>query len=284
MPEIFSNKMSMEIVRCILILLIIVFSIFPVIILILYSFRPYREIISIPTTILPREFTLDNFIGISKKIDILRMIFNSLMVAGLITVSTLFLGTLAGYAFAKYNFKGKEPVFLLIISKLMIPQIVLVIPWIYMIAKLALMDNLLAVILPNLTGAWTIFFMRQYISQISDDYFDAARVDGANELEIFFKIVLPLIKPAVATVIIINFLWGWNEFLWPMLVLTSKENFLLSIGVAYVKYSGGVLTEGTVNYAMLAAISLIYALPILLTYIILARQFVQSIVLSGLKK
>jgi ABC-type glycerol-3-phosphate transport system permease component len=278
------SKSLLEAVRYILILFIIFFSVFPVIILVLYSLRPYQEIISIPTTILPRRLILDNYIEIGKKIDVLRMTLNSVIVAGTITVSTLFLGTLAGYAFAKYNFKGKEPVFLLIISKLMIPQIVLVIPWLYMIARLGLMDNLSAVILPNLTGAWTIFFMRQYISQLPDDYFDSARVDGASELDIFFRIILPLIKPAVSTVIIINFLWGWNEFLWPMLVLTSKENFLLSIGVAYVKYSGGVLTEGTVNYAMLAAISLIYALPILLSYMILARQFVQSIVLSGLKR
>jgi multiple sugar transport system permease protein len=278
------TERAKEAIRNILILLVIFFSLFPLAILVLDAFRPYREIVSLPPTILPKNVTLYNFAEIGAKIDLPRMTWNTFVVAGLITLSTLFLGTLAGYAFAKLNFKGKEKVFVLLISKLMIPSIVLVIPWSFMIVRMGLMDTLFAIILPNLTGAWTIFFMRQYISQLPEDYFDSARIDGAGELYTFFRIVLPLIKPALATAAIINFLWGWNEFLWPLLVLTSKENFLLSIGVAIVKYSGGTLTEGTVNFAMLAALSLIYALPILLVYMILAKQFVQSIVLSGLKR
>jgi len=273
-----------DIVRNLLILIIIILFISPLILLILDAFKPYREIVSIPPTIIPKEFTLNNFIEIQKKIDIVRMTMNTFIVAISITISTLFLGTLAGYAFAKLQFKGKEKIFILIMSKLMIPPIVLVIPWFFMMVRMGLMDSLLAIILPNLSGAWTIFFMRQYISQLPNELFDSARIDGAGELTIFFRMVFPLIKPALATAIIINFLWGWNEFLWPLLVLTSKENFLLSIGVAFVKYSGGVMTEGTVNYAMLAAFSLIYALPILLAYLLLAKQFVQSIVLSGLKR
>lgn len=273
-----------DIIRSLTILLIIILFILPLVLLILDAFKPYREIVSIPPTIIPKEFTLNNFIEIQNKIDLIRMSINTFIVASSITISTLFLGTLAGYAFAKLQFKGKEKIFILVMSKLMIPSIVLVIPWTFMMIRMGLIDSLLAVILPNLSGAWTIFFMRQYISQLPNELFDSARIDGAGELTIFFKIILPLIRPALATATIINFLWGWNEFLWPLLILTSKENFLLSIGVAFIKYSGGVMTEGTVNYAMLAAFSLIYALPILLAYLLLARQFVQSIVLSGLKR
>jgi multiple sugar transport system permease protein len=277
------NKIK-NLIGNLIILLIIIIFIFPLIFLILSSFKPYREIVSIPPTIIPKEFTLNNFIEIQKKIDLIRMTINTFIVASLITVSTLFLGTLAGYAFAKLQFKGKEKIFVLMMSKLMIPTMVLVIPWTFMMMRIGLIDSLLAIILPNLSGAWTIFFMRQYISQLPNELFDSARIDGAGEFTIFLRIILPLIKPALATATIINFLWGWNEFLWPLLVLTSKENFLLSIGVAFIKYSGGVMTEGTVNYAMLAAFSLIYSLPILLAYLLLARQFVQSIVLSGLKR
>lgn len=279
-----SKSGILDSLRAILTVIVVIFALSPIALLILDSFKTYSEIISIPATILPREFTLNNFVEIEKRIDLVRMTSNSLLVSVSMTVSTLFLGTLAGYAFAKLDFWGKEKIFMLTISKLMIPAIVLVIPWSFMMTRMRLVDSLLAVILPNLTGAWTIFFMRQYISQLPDDLFDSARIDGAGELRIFFRIVLPLIKPALAAAAIINFLWGWNEFLWPLLVLTSKKNFLLSIGLAYVKYSGGVLTEGTVNYAMLAAFSLIYALPVLLAYLLLARQFVQSIVLSGLRR
>ncbi|MEM1575702.1 MAG: carbohydrate ABC transporter permease [Nitrososphaerota archaeon] len=278
-----NNKIK-DIIRNFIILIIIILFITPLILLILNAFKPYREIISIPPTIIPKEFTLNNFIEIQNKIDLIRMSINTFIVAGSITISTIFLGTLAGYAFAKLQFKGKEKMFILIMSKLMIPPIVLVIPWSFMMIRMGLMDSLLAIILPNLSGAWTIFFMRQYISQLPGELFDSARIDGAGEFMIFLRIILPLIKPALATATIINFLWGWNEFLWPLLILTSKENFLLSIGVAFIKYSGGVMTEGTVNYAMLAAFSLIYSLPILLAYLLLAKQFVQSIVLSGLKR
>jgi multiple sugar transport system permease protein len=272
-----------HITRTVLIFIIIIISTSPLALLILDAFKPNSEIIAIPPTILPKQFTLNNFVEIQKRIDLLRMTANTLVVAGSMTVSTLFLATLAGYAFAKFQFRGKGTVFLLMISKLMIPPVVLVIPWFFMITRMRLMDSLLAIILPNLTGAWTIFFMTQYISQLPNDLFDAARIDGAGELRIFLRVVLPLIKPALATAAIINFLWGWNEFLWPLLVLTSKENFVLSIGVAYVKHLGGIMTEGTVNYAMLAAFSFIYAMPILLAYLVLARQFVQSMVLSGVK-
>jgi ABC-type glycerol-3-phosphate transport system permease component len=199
-------------------------------------------------------------------------------------LSTVLLGTLAGYAFAKLHFRGREKIFMLTLSKLMIPVIVLVIPWMFMISRMGLLDSLWAIVLPNLSGAWTVFFMRQYISQLPNELLDSARIDGASELRIFYRIVLPLIKPALAAATIVNFLSGWNEFVWPLLALTSKSNFLLSIGVSYVKYSGGQMTEGTVNYGMLAAFSLFYSLPLLLAYLVLARQFVESIVFSGLKR
>jgi len=267
-----------------LILIVVIFSISPILILILDSFKSYSEIITIPPTILPRKWSLSNFIEMAERVDVVTMTANSFIVSGSITISTLFLATLAGYAFAKFEFTGKDKIFMLTISKLMIPTIVLVIPWTSMMTRAGLLDSLLAAVLPYLSGAWTIFFMRQYILQLPDDLLDSARIDGAGELRIFFSIVLPLIRPALATAAIVNFLWGWNEFLWPLLVLNSKQNFVLSIGLAYVKYSGGVMTEASVNYAMLAAFSLIYSLPVLLVYLLLARQFVESIVLSGLQR
>ena len=264
-----------------LIITVIAFAISPIVILVLSSFKSYSEIVSLPPTIIPSKWTLANFIDISRTIDIPRMTLNSLIVTGSTTISTVFLGTFAGYAFAKLNFTGKNKAFMIIISKLMIPPIVLVVPWLSMMTRAGLLDSLLAVTLPYLAGAWTIFFMRQYL--LPDELLDSARMDGAGELRILFSVVLPLVRPALATAIIVNFLWGWNEFLWPLLALNSKNNFLLSIGLAYVKYSGGVFTEGSVNYAMLAAFSLMYTLPVLLVYLVLARQFVRSIVLGGLK-
>lgn len=279
-----SKGWMLESLRKLVTLAVMIFSISPVILLALDSFKSYSEIVSLPMTILPRSPTLNNFIEIEKIVPLVRMTANTFFVAGSITLSTVLLGTLAGYAFAKLHFWGREKIFMLTLSKLMIPVIVLVIPWMFMISRMGLLDSLWAIVLPNLSGAWTVFFMRQYISELPNELLDSARIDGAGELRIFFRIVLPLIKPALAAATIVNFLSGWNEFVWPLLALTSKSNFLLSIGVSYVKYSGGQMTEGTVNYAMLAAFSLFYSLPLLLAYLVLARQFVESIVFSGLKR
>jgi multiple sugar transport system permease protein len=279
-----SKAWMLDSLRKLVTLAVMIFSISPVVLLALDSFKSYSEIVSLPMTILPRNPTLNNFIEIEKIIPLVRMTANTFFVAGSITLSTVLLGTLAGYAFAKLHFRGREKIFMLTLSKLMIPVIVLVIPWMFMISRMGLLDSLWAIVLPNLSGAWTVFFMRQYISQLPNELLDSARIDGASELRIFYRIVLPLIKPALAAATIVNFLSGWNEFVWPLLALTSKSNFLLSIGVSYVKYSGGQMTEGTVNYGMLAAFSLFYSLPLLLAYLVLARQFVESIVFSGLKR
>ena len=279
-----SKAWMLDSLRKLVTLAVMIFSISPVVLLALDSFKSYSEIVSLPMTILPRNPTLNNFIEIEKIIPLVRMTANTFFVAGSITLSTVLLGTLAGYAFAKLHFWGREKIFMLTLSKLMIPVIVLVIPWMFMISRMGLLDSLWAIVLPNLSGAWTVFFMRQYISQLPNELLDSARIDGASELRIFYRIVLPLIKPALAAATIVNFLSGWNEFVWPLLALTSKSNFLLSIGVSYVKYSGGQMTEGTVNYGMLAAFSLFYSLPLLLAYLVLARQFVESIVFSGLKR
>jgi len=257
----------------------------PIYFLIITAFKPYNEIIRVPPTFWPQNFTLDNFFSFAalREVNLIRATINSLLISVVVTAGTLFFSTLAGYAFAMLRFKFKEPIFIAILSKYMMPTALLLVPWYWIMRILGLVDNLIAVIIVNLIGAWTIYYMRSYISQIPTDYVESARIDGASELEIFMKIIMPLIKPAIGVATIINFLWSWNYFLWPLIILNSPENFTMPIAIAYVRYLGYAGGE-LLNYGGIAASSLVYALPIVILYICLQRYLVESFISAGIKR
>lgn len=274
-----------EIIAHILMIIIDLAILVPIYFLIITAFKPYNEIIRVPPTFWPQNFTLDNFFSFAalREVNLIRATINSLLISVVVTAGTLFFSTLAGYAFAMLRFKFKEPIFIAILSKYMMPTALLLVPWYWIMRILGLVDNLIAVIIVNLIGAWTIYYMRSYISQIPTDYVESARIDGASELEIFMKIIMPLIKPAIGVATIINFLWSWNYFLWPLIILNSPENFTMPIAIAYVRYLGYAGGE-LLNYGGIAASSLVYALPIVILYICLQRYLVESFISAGIKR
>ena len=274
-----------EIIAHILMIIIDLAILVPIYFLIITAFKPYNEIIRVPPTFWPQNFTLDNFFSFAalREVNLIRATVNSLVISVVVTAGTLFFSTLAGYAFAMLRFKFKEPIFIAILSKYMMPTALLLVPWYWIMRILGLVDNLIAVIIVNLIGAWTIYYMRSYISQIPTDYVESARIDGASELEIFMKIIMPLIKPAIGVATIINFLWSWNYFLWPLIILNSPENFTMPIAIAYVRYLGYAGGE-LLNYGGIAASSLVYALPIVILYICLQRYLVESFISAGIKR
>ena len=274
-----------EIIAHILMIIIDLAILVPIYFLIITAFKPYNEIIRVPPTFWPQNFTLDNFFSFAalREVNLIRATINSLLISVVVTAGTLFFSTLAGYAFAMLRFKFKEPIFIAILSKYMMPTALLLVPWYWIMRILGLVDNLIAVIIVNLIGAWTIYYMRSYISQIPADYVESARIDGASELEIFMKIIMPLIKPAIGVATIINFLWSWNYFLWPLIILNSPENFTMPIAIAYVRYLGYAGGE-LLNYGGIAASSLVYALPIVILYICLQRYLVESFISAGIKR
>jgi len=274
-----------EIIAHILMIIIDLAILVPIYFLIITAFKPYNEIIRVPPTFWPQNFTLDNFFSFAalREVNLIRATVNSLVISVVVTAGTLFFSTLAGYAFAMLRFKFKEPIFIAILSKYMMPTALLLVPWYWIMRILGLVDNLIAVIIVNLIGAWTIYYMRSYISQIPADYVESARIDGASELEIFMKIIMPLIKPAIGVATIINFLWSWNYFLWPLIILNSPENFTMPIAIAYVRYLGYAGGE-LLNYGGIAASSLVYALPIIILYICLQRYLVESFISAGIKR
>lgn len=273
-----------DIVANIVMIIAILSVLVPFYFLIITAFKSFSEILSVPPTFFPKKFTLEGYMLIREHGgDVTRSFINSLVLSCGVTLTTLFFSSLAGYAFAIYRFKLKEALFIAVISKYLLPEIILVIPWYGIMAKLGLADNLFGVAIVNLIGAWTIYYTRSYISQIPQDYIDAARIDGASEPYVLFRIIWPMMKPALGVIVIMNFLWSWNWFTWPLVLLESKRNFTLPITIAFVRYIYGGGAESVPHWGAISFATLIYILPVVILYLIVQRWFVEAFIRTGIR-
>ena len=228
-------------------------------------------------TLFPDDPSIFNYRVAVSNLPILRYYLNSFIVTTITTLGYLFLSSLAGYAFAKGRFPGKTILFLTLLSTLMIPFEIRMIPLYFLMRTLHLNDSLSALILPFLAGGFGTFLMRQYISTIPDDLVDAARVDGANEFIIFWKIVLPLCGPVLAALAVLTAIWRWNDVLWPLLVISDRKWYTVTLGLAIAGRSQGIFTGVALANASLAII------PIILFYLLLQRYIIKGITMTGLK-
>lgn len=192
----------------------------------------------------------------------------------LITVTT---NVLAGYAFAKLSFPGKVVIFFALLSTLMVPIQVTMVPTFRITVDLHMFDTLPGVIVPEIAAAFGIFLARQFMLSIPNELLEAARVDGAGHLKTFIKVVLPLCKPLIAVLVLFNFMFRWNDFAWPLIILKTPSNYTLPVGLLYLQ------GEYTVNYAQLLGMTFLTLLPMLVIFIILQRYFVEGLLRSGIK-
>ncbi len=242
------------------------------------SLKTAPEIQRVPLQISPDDWlTFRNYAEVFKREPFMRFLLNSAIVASVAAVSSVVVSSLAGFGFAKYQFPGRDVFFLAIIGILMVPFQSVVVPLYVWMNDLGLLDTYAGIVAPDLVSVFGVFLMRQAIEVIPDDYLDAARIDGGSELKIFFLVVLPSVKPAIATLLIIKFIWSWNEFFWPMVVTTSPQMRVVTIG----------LTSFTnmyfIEYNLLTAAAVLSVLPILVIFVLLQRWVVQAVVMSGLK-
>jgi multiple sugar transport system permease protein len=247
--------------------------------MILASFKTSGEIIRIPPTLWPEKPTLANYLTIlnDPKLPLERFYFNSLFVAGSVVAMTLFTSSLAGFIFAKYRFFGKNIMFGFILATLMIPFQVTMIPGYLILVKLKLIDSLWGLIVPSATSAFGIFLMKQFIEGVPNELLDAARIDGASEWRIYWRIVLPQIGPALATLGILTFMFNWNSYLWPLIVITTHERRTLPIVLTWYNSVHSQRLDLTM------AASVLVVVPILIVYTLFQRWIVQGFALSGLK-
>jgi multiple sugar transport system permease protein len=241
------------------------------------AFKPLYEVMRIPPTWIPEEPTLDNFRAVFRQFPFVQYILNSIVVATVVVISTLITSAMAGYAFAKFDFPGRGILFAIILSSLMVPFQVRMIPLYQMIIAFKWVDTLPAVMFPWLVDAFGIFLMRQFFLTIPSELMDAARIDGASELRIFLQVALPLTQSALSALTIFTFLGNWEEFLWPLIVSASNASRTLPVGLQSFSEQYGTNTHWQMAGALIAT------LPVLLLFFILQKQFVEGITLTGMK-
>jgi len=242
------------------------------------SLKTAPEIQRVPLQIAPDQwFNLANYFEVVKREPFMRYLLNSAIVASIAAVSSLVVSSLAGFGFAKYRFPGRDAFFLAVIGIMMVPFQSVVVPLYNWINHLGLLDTYAGIVAPDLVSVFGVFLMRQAIETIPDDYIDAARIDGCSELRIFFSVILPSVKPAMATLLIIKFMWSWNEFFWPMVVISSPQMKVVTMGM--MSFTNMYFIE----YNLLTAAAVISILPILFIFVTLQRWVVQAVVMNGLK-
>lgn len=252
---------------------------FPLYWMVISSLKGPEELQKTPPTWFPSDPTFGAYSEVFDVIPFGRTFVNSLLVAGIPTLSVLVTSIMAGYAFAKYRFRGRDGLFWTVVATMFLPPIVTLVPLYWLVSTLGLSDSYLGVMLPWLANAFGIFLMRQFIADVPDELIEAARVDGASELRIVWQIVTPLVWPAIVTLGVFGFVYYWNNFLWPLSILQSDEKFPVVLALnQLLSYSTSVQYQ---NVVMAGA--LIASLPTILVFLVAQRVFVQGISRSGVK-
>ncbi len=242
------------------------------------SFKPPTEVISWPPTLWPKNPTLENYASLRTAAPFGRFFLNSILVALISTLGIISTSTLAGYIFSKFRFPARNILFIILLSTAMVPFETYLIP-LYLIAKdLRLLNSYAGLVGPYLIMSFGIFLMRQNIgSAIPDEFLDAARIDGASEWRIFFKIVVPLSKSAISALGILAFIQAWSAFIWPLILATEREMYTMEVGLSIFQ------RRFTIEYGSITAGSTISILPILIIFLLLRRHIIRGITLTGLK-
>ena len=250
----------------------------PFVWMVLGSFKSDGELRQIPPTWWPEAASLDNYTQLFSRLSFGQYFLNSTVVATVVTIGNLMFCSMLGYALAMLNFRGKRLIFLAVMTTLMIPGVVTFVPLFVLVANVGLVDSLPGLFLPYLAAPFGVFLMRQFILGLPKDLLDAGRVDGAGELRIFFRIILPLCGPALATLGILTFLGSWNNFLWPLVVAQSEDKYTLPVALAL--YATG---QNNTNYGLLLAGATVVILPILVVFLVFQRRFIEGIATTGIK-
>ncbi|MGV6831837.1 MAG: carbohydrate ABC transporter permease [bacterium] len=241
------------------------------------SFNGDKNVFEWPIKILPSAPTLENYKNVWSELPFGKWLFNSTLVTTIQTVSNVFFSALAGFTFARLEFPGRKLIFTLLLSSLMIPGIILLVPKFIVLNELSMINSYGGLILPGLVGVTNIFLMKQFFETIPKDLEQAALIDGCSYFRLFWQIFLPISKPALAAVAIYTFQGSWNEFLWPVIVSYTEDMYTLPLGMASLK------NELLTDWPLLMAGTILISLPTLAIFIIFQRYFVQGVASSGLK-
>lgn len=258
-------------------LVLAMLSLAPLLWMVSVSFMPRGEASHFPPPFLPSSATLENYRDLFARTGMARNFANSLLVSMAITLLSLLVNTMAGYAFAKLRFRGRERVFQLLLAALVVPAQVAMLPLFLLMKQLGLVNSYWGVIIPGMAGVFGIFLVRQYARGIPDDLIEAARIDGAGELRVFWQVVLPMLKPVLATLAVFTFMAAWNDFMWPLIVLTDQERYTLPVALAALS------REHIMDVELMMAGAVVTVLPVLGLFLLLQRYYIQGLLLGSVK-
>lgn len=264
-----------QIIRWLLLFAGGVLMVMPIAYMISTSLKWPHEVYNV--NLIPEEPTLDNYVYVLEDGRFYLWFWNSMLIATITTVSNLFFDSLIGYTLCKFRFPGRQLVFIAILSTLMIPTEMLVIPWYLMSQSFGWLDSYWGIMFPGLMTAFGTFLMKQFFESVPDDFIEAARIDGLNELQIWWTVAMPLVKPALAALAIFVFLGNWTAFLWPLIVTNSTDMYTLPVGLS----SFG--DEADVAWELIMTGAAISTIPTLIVFLIFQRFIIRGVVMAGLK-
>jgi multiple sugar transport system permease protein len=242
------------------------------------SLMPRGEAGTFPPSFLPSSVTLEHYVDLFTRANLARYLFNSAFVSVAVTFISLVINSMAGYAFAKYRFAGKDSLFKLLVSSMIIPAQVTMLPLFLMLNKMGLINTYMGVIIPGMASIFGIFLIRQFAMGIPDSLIEAARIDGASDLRIYLFLILPLCKPILITLAIFTFMGTWNDFLWPLIVMTDDAMYTLPVALANLSLEHVQDTE------LMMAGSVVTIAPVLIVFAAVQRYYISGIMAGGLKE
>lgn len=270
----------MSIITFLILICLSCIMLLPIFVMLTTALKPASEIFQFPPTFIPNQFVFSNLVTVFDKLNYLPYFFNSLFVSSCIVVGTIISSSLVAFGFSRYNARGKNILFMLVMSALMIPYPSVMIPQYVLFNNLRWVNTYLPLIVPTFFGsAYMIFLLRQFFSSISNELFEAARIDGCSEFKIFWRIALPLSKTALATVAIFSFMWSWDDLLSPVIYLSSMDKYTLPILLSGLTSKFRLPPWNTMMVAALYS-----AMPCILLFIFCQRYFVEGIVTTGIKE
>ncbi|WP_180901433.1 carbohydrate ABC transporter permease [Martelella soudanensis] len=247
----------------------------PILFMFATSLKPSSQVYDL--RLIPQDPTLANYIEVLTSSGFARWFVNSLLIATIVTCSNVFFDSLVGYTLAKFRFRGRRFIFLAILSTLMIPTEMLVIPWYLMSANFGWHDSYWGIMFPGMMTGFGTFLMRQFFEGVPDDFMEAARIDGMNEFVIWWRIAMPLVAPALSALAIFTFLGNWTAFFWPLIVTTSSELYTLPVGLS------SFAVEAQIEWEMIMTGAALATIPTLLVFLIFQRYIVRGVMLAGVK-
>ena len=241
------------------------------------SLMPPGEANSYPPRLWPSTVTFEHYTALFTRLDLARYLLNSTLLASAVTLISLFVNSMAGYAFAKFRFRGRDRLFQILLAALVIPAQVAMLPLFLLLKQFGLINTYGGVIIPGMASIFGIFLIHQYLLAIPDSLLDAARMDGASEFRIYWSLVLPLCRPILVTLGIFTFMGTWNDFMWPLIVLTDSSMHTLPVALA------NLLGEHVQDTELMMAGSVLTVLPVMLLFVVLQRYYIAGIMLGGIK-